>query len=96
MKVMITMKTTISLLFLSLFLLPVQRADADYGSSKLNVIKAVKSKSITGLGLKEAKELVDVAPSVVAEDVSSDEAEAVAAQLEEAGATVETECKGEG
>ena len=57
------------------------------GDKKVNVIKAVRA--ITGLGLKEAKALVDGAPSPVKEAVSKDEAEDVQKQLEEAGATVE-------
>lgn len=57
------------------------------GSAKINVIKAVRE--ITGLGLKEAKELVDGAPKAVKEKVSADDAEAAKAKLEEAGATVE-------
>lgn len=57
------------------------------GSSKINVIKAVRG--ITGLGLKEAKALVDGAPSPVKEGVSKDEAEKIKAELEEAGASVE-------
>lgn len=57
------------------------------GAAKINVIKAVRE--ITGLGLKEAKELVDGAPKAVKEKVSADEAEAAKAKLEEAGATVE-------
>lgn len=57
------------------------------GASKLNVVKAVKT--LTGLGLKEAKELVDAAPKEVKENVSKDEAEALKAALEEAGAEVE-------
>lgn len=57
------------------------------GAAKINVIKAVRE--ITGLGLKEAKELVDGAPKAVKEKVSADDAEAVKAKLEEAGATVE-------
>ncbi|TDU42745.1 LSU ribosomal protein L12P [Gelidibacter sediminis] len=57
------------------------------GASKLAVVKLVKE--LTGLGLKEAKELVDGAPSNVKEGVSKDEAEALKAQLEEAGAEVE-------
>lgn len=57
------------------------------GSSKVNVIKVVKE--VTGLGLKEAKGLVDEAPKAVKEKVSKDEAEAIKAKLEEAGATVE-------
>ncbi|TYB74549.1 50S ribosomal protein L7/L12 [Bizionia gelidisalsuginis] len=57
------------------------------GSAKLAVVKLVKE--LTGLGLKEAKGLVDDAPSPVKEAVSKDEAEALKAQLEEAGAEVE-------
>jgi len=57
------------------------------GDKKVNVIKAVRA--ITGLGLKEAKALVDGAPSAVKEGVSKDDAEAAKAQLEEAGAQVE-------
>ena len=57
------------------------------GASKINVIKEVRS--ITGLGLKEAKDLVEGAPKAVKEGVSKDEAEQIKAKLEEAGATVE-------
>ena len=57
------------------------------GGSKLAVVKLVKD--LTGLGLKEAKELVDGAPKAVKEGVAKDEAEALKKQLEEAGATVE-------
>ena len=57
------------------------------GAAKINVIKAVRE--ITGLGLKEAKELVDGAPKAVKEKVSAEDAEAANAKLEEAGATVE-------
>jgi large subunit ribosomal protein L7/L12 len=57
------------------------------GSAKINVIKVVRE--ITGLGLKEAKELVDNAPKPVKEKVSKEEAEAVKAKLTEAGASVE-------
>jgi len=57
------------------------------GGSKLAVVKLVKE--LTGLGLKEAKGLVDEAPSAIKEAVSKDEAEALKAQLEEAGAEVE-------
>ena len=57
------------------------------GDKKVNVIKAVRA--ATGLGLKEAKALVDEAPSAVKEGVSKDEAEEVKKQLEEAGATVQ-------
>ena len=56
------------------------------GSSKVKVIKAVRE--ITGLGLKEAKELVDNAPKVVKEGVSKAEAEEIKAKLEEQGAEV--------
>ena len=58
-----------------------------YGEKKVNVIKAVRS--LTGLGLKEAKELVDGAPSTLKEAVSKDEAEEAKKQLEEAGASDE-------
>ena len=57
------------------------------GDKKVNVIKAVRG--ITGLGLKEAKDLVDGAPSPIKEGASKDEAEDFKKQLEEAGATVE-------
>jgi len=57
------------------------------GGQKLAVVKVVKS--ISGLGLKEAKDLVDGAPSPIKEGVPKEEAEAVKAQLEEAGAEVE-------
>lgn len=57
------------------------------GASKLNVVKVVKE--LTGLGLKEAKELVDGAPKAVKEGVSKAEAEDIAAKLKEAGAEVE-------
>ncbi|MGB1074660.1 MAG: 50S ribosomal protein L7/L12 [Flavobacteriales bacterium] len=57
------------------------------GSAKLAVVKAVKE--LTGLGLKEAKEIVDSAPSPLKEGVAKDEAEALKKQLEEAGAEVE-------
>jgi len=58
-----------------------------YGEKKINVIKAVRT--ITGLGLKEAKELVDNAPGTVKEAASKDEAADIQKQLEEAGASVE-------
>ena len=58
-----------------------------FGSNKINVIKVVRE--ITGLGLKEAKELVDGAPKNVKEGVSKDEAESIKAKLTEAGAEVE-------
>jgi large subunit ribosomal protein L7/L12 len=57
------------------------------GAGKINVIKVVKE--ITGLGLKEAKDLVDAAPKAIKEGVSSDEAESIKAKLVEAGAEVE-------
>ncbi|MBB1487313.1 50S ribosomal protein L7/L12 [Oceanospirillum sediminis] len=57
------------------------------GDKKVNVIKAVRA--ITGLGLKEAKGMVDGVPATVKEGVSKDDAEAAKAQLEEAGASVE-------
>ncbi len=60
---------------------------ASAGASKINVIKEVRT--ITGLGLKEAKDLVEGAPKPVKEGVSKDEAEQLKAKLEEAGATVE-------
>ena len=57
------------------------------GASKIKVVKAVRE--ITGLGLKDAKDLVDKAPSAIKEGVAKDEAEDVKAKLEEAGASVE-------
>ncbi|QQS31163.1 MAG: 50S ribosomal protein L7/L12 [Sphingobacteriales bacterium] len=57
------------------------------GPNKLNVVKVVKN--ITNLGLKESKDLVDAAPSVVKEKVSKEEAESIKAQLVEVGAEVE-------
>ncbi|MFD1954022.1 50S ribosomal protein L7/L12 [Paenibacillus thailandensis] len=60
---------------------------ANAGASKINVIKVVRE--ITGLGLKEAKELVDGAPKPIKEKVAKEEAESIKAKLEEAGATVE-------
>ena len=62
---------------------------ASAGASKINVIKEVRT--ITGLGLKEAKDLVEGAPKPVKEGVSKDEAEQIKAKLEEAGATVEVQ-----
>ena len=59
----------------------------DAGSSKINVIKVVRE--ATGLGLKEAKDLVDGAPKTVKENVSKEEAEELKAKFTEAGATVE-------
>jgi large subunit ribosomal protein L7/L12 len=60
---------------------------ASFGSQKVPVIKVVRE--ITGLGLKEAKELVEAAPSAVKEGVAKDEAEEIKKKLEEAGASVE-------
>jgi large subunit ribosomal protein L7/L12 len=57
------------------------------GGQKIQVIKVVRA--VTGLGLKEAKDLVDSAPKPVKEGVASEEADQIKAQLEEAGATVE-------
>jgi large subunit ribosomal protein L7/L12 len=57
------------------------------GDKKIQVIKVVRA--ITGLGLKEAKDLVDGAPNPVKEGVAQEEADQIKAQLEEAGATVE-------
>jgi large subunit ribosomal protein L7/L12 len=57
------------------------------GASKINVIKAVRE--ITGLGLKEAKDLVDGAPKAVKENIAKDEANTIKKKLEDAGATVE-------
>ena len=58
-----------------------------FGANKISAIKAVRA--ITGLGLKEAKEMVESAPATVKEGVSKDDAEETKKQLEEAGATVE-------
>ena len=58
-----------------------------FGDKKLNVIKAVRE--LTGLGLKEAKDMVEGAPKAVKEGVSKDEADKIKAALEEAGASVE-------
>ena len=60
---------------------------ADVGANKINVIKAVRG--ATGLGLKEAKDLVESAPAKIKEGASKDEAEALKKSLEEAGAKVE-------
>ena len=60
---------------------------AGFGDNKVAVIKAVRG--VTGLGLKEAKDLVEGAPSPIKEGVSKDEVEDIKKQLEEAGATVE-------
>ena len=57
------------------------------GANKIGVIKVVRE--LTGLGLKEAKELVDNTPKAIKENVSKDEAESIKAKLEEAGAKVE-------
>jgi len=59
----------------------------DFGANKIQVIKAVRE--LTGLGLKEAKALVEAAPKAVKESVNKEEAEKVKAQLEKAGAKVE-------
>ena len=58
-----------------------------FGDKKINVIKEVRV--ITGLGLKEAKDLVEGAPNTIKEDLTKDEAEKIKTKLEEAGATVE-------
>ena len=60
---------------------------ASIGDKKINVIKEVRA--MTGLGLKEAKDLVEGAPNTVKEDLTKDEAEKIKTKLEEAGATVE-------
>ncbi|MBT3905765.1 MAG: 50S ribosomal protein L7/L12 [Rhodospirillales bacterium] len=60
---------------------------ASFGEKKINVIKEVRA--ITGLGLKEAKEMVESAPAPVKEGVNKEEADAIKAKLEDAGATVE-------
>ena len=60
---------------------------ADIGANKISVIKVVRE--LTGLGLKEAKELVESAPKAIKEGASKDDAEAIKAKLEEAGAKVE-------
>ena len=60
---------------------------ASFGEKKVSVIKTVRA--ITGLGLKEAKDLVEAVPSVVKEGVNKEESEEIQKQLEEAGATVE-------
>ena len=60
---------------------------ASFGANKVSVIKAVRG--ITGLGLKEAKEMVEGVPSTIKEGASKDEAEDIKKQLEEAGASVE-------
>jgi large subunit ribosomal protein L7/L12 len=60
---------------------------ASFGEKKINVIKEVRA--LTGLGLKEAKDLVEGAPKPIKEGVSKDEADEVKTKLEEAGATIE-------
>jgi len=60
---------------------------ANFGANKINVIKVIRE--ITGLGLKEAKDLVDNCPKPVKENIAKDEAEAIQKKLEEAGAKVE-------
>ena len=60
---------------------------ASAGAGKLNVIKVVRE--ITGLGLKDAKDLVESAPKAIKEGATKDEAEAIKKQLEEAGASIE-------
>ena len=60
---------------------------AEIGANKIGVIKVVRE--LTGLGLKEAKELVDNVPKAIKENVSKDEADSIKAKLEEAGAKVE-------
>src|SRR4051812_103480 len=59
----------------------------DFGANKINVIKAVRE--LTGLGLKEAKDLVEAAPKAVKESVPKEEADSAAGKLREAGATVD-------
>jgi large subunit ribosomal protein L7/L12 len=61
-----------------------------FGENKINVIKAVRE-VVSGLGLKEAKDLVEAAPAKVKEGITKDEAESIKAKLSEAGATVEIE-----
>ena len=60
---------------------------ASFGESKINVIKAVRE--VTGLGLKDAKELVEGAPKPIKEGVAKDEADQAKAKIEEAGGTIE-------
>ncbi len=60
---------------------------ADFGANKINVIKAVRE--VTDLGLREAKELVESAPTRVKEGVNKEEADSIKGKLEEAGATVQ-------
>lgn len=59
----------------------------DVGSAKMGVIKVIKE--VTGLGLKEAKELADTAPKAIKENIGKDEAEEIKTKLEEAGAKIE-------
>ena len=61
----------------------------EFGANKINVIKVVRE--VTGLGLKEAKDLVEAAPTKVKEGITKDEAAAIQKKLQEAGATVEVE-----
>ena len=61
-----------------------------FGENKINVIKAIRE-VISGLGLKEAKDLVEAAPTKIKEAITKDEAEAIKAKLDGAGATVEIE-----
>ena len=60
----------------------------DFGDKKINVIKAVRE-VVSGLGLKEAKDLVEGAPTAIKEGVSQEEADEIKSKLEEAGATIE-------
>ncbi len=60
---------------------------ADFGANKINVIKAVRE--VTDLGLREAKELVEAAPTRVREGVNKEDADSIKSKLEEAGATVQ-------
>ncbi len=60
---------------------------ASAGANKINVLKEVRA--ITGLGLKEAKDLVDAAPKAIKEGIKKEEAEEIKKKLEEAGATIE-------
>ncbi len=60
---------------------------ASFGDSKINVIKAVRE--VTGLGLKDAKDLVESVPKAIKEDVAKDEADRIKSKIQEAGGTVE-------
>jgi large subunit ribosomal protein L7/L12 len=62
----------------------------NFGDNKINVIKAIRE-VVSGLGLKEAKDLVEAAPTKVKEGITKDEAESIKAKLTEAGATIEIE-----